>query len=101
MFFTAATQPTQPDYAALAMVGVLAVIVVIMVIRKSIANKKAAAEPISVAAPSQPAAAPGSAGQIKLNNVDPRTAAMVMAIVADKLEKPLNELRFISIKEVS
>ena len=44
--------------------------------------------------------APGSAGQLKLHNVDPKTAAMLMAIVADKLQKPLNELRFISIKEV-
>ena len=31
---------------------------------------------------------------------EPKTAAMIMAIVADKLQKPLNELRFISIKEV-
>ena len=31
---------------------------------------------------------------------DAVTAAMLMAIVADKLGKPLNELRFISIKEV-
>ena len=59
-----------------------------------------------VAAPAEPAApaaapeAPGSAGQLKLHNVEPKTAAMLMAIVADKLGKPLNELRFISIKEV-
>ena len=46
------------------------------------------------------AEAPGSAGQLKLYNVDPKTAAMLMAIVADKLQKPLNELRFISIREV-
>lgn len=45
--------------------------------------------------------APGSAGGVKLYNVDPRTAAMLMAIVADKTGKPLNELRFISIKEVA
>ena len=32
--------------------------------------------------------------------LDPKTAAMLMAIVADKTGKPLNELRFISIKEV-
>ena len=44
--------------------------------------------------------APGAAGQLKLHNVEPKTAAMLMAIVADKLGKPLNELRFISIKEV-
>ena len=44
--------------------------------------------------------APGSAGQLKLHDVEPKTAAMLMAIVADKMGKPLNELRFISIKEV-
>ena len=44
--------------------------------------------------------APGSAGDIKLYDTDPRDAAMIMAIVADKLGKPLNELRFRSIKEV-
>ncbi|MBQ7801214.1 MAG: OadG family protein [Oscillospiraceae bacterium] len=68
------------------------------------AAKAAAAAPVA-AAPAAPAAveaptAPGSAGQLKLHDVEPKTAAMVMAIVADKLGKPLNELRFISIKEV-
>ena len=53
----------------------------------------------SVAPKSWPEA-PGSAGALKLNNVEPKTAAMLIAIVADKLGKPLNELRFISIKEV-
>ena len=38
---------------------------------------------------------------IKLYNTDPRDAAMVMAIVADSLGKPINELRFISIREVT
>ena len=44
--------------------------------------------------------APGSAGRLLLHDVEPKTAAMIMAIVADKMGKPLNELRFISIKEV-
>lgn len=44
--------------------------------------------------------APGSAGELALHDVEPKTAAMLMAIVADKMGKPLNELRFISIKEV-
>ena len=52
------------------------------------------------AAPAAPAAAPGTAGEMKLYDTDPRDAAMVMAIVADKLGKPLNELRFKSIREV-
>jgi hypothetical protein len=46
------------------------------------------------------APAPGSAGHLKLHDVEPKVAAMAMAIVADKMGKPLNELRFISIKEV-
>ena len=46
------------------------------------------------------AAAPGSAGEVKLSNVPDKDAAMLMAIVAHKLNKPLNELRFKSIKEV-
>ena len=49
--------------------------------------------------PAQPLA-PGSAGDIKLYDTDLRDAAMIMAIVADELKKPINELRFISIKEV-
>ena len=60
---------------------------------------KAAAAPAPVA-PAAPAVAPGTAGQLKLHDVNPKTAAMIMAIVADKMGKPLNELRFISIKEV-
>ncbi len=44
--------------------------------------------------------APGSAGHVKLYDVPDKEAAMIMAIVADKLQKPLNELHFISIKEV-
>ena len=55
----------------------------------------AAAAPVVNAEP-----APGSAGKLKLHDVEPKTAAMLMAIVADKMGKPINELRFISIKEV-
>ena len=56
------------------------------------------AAPVAAAVSEQ--AAPGTAGQLKLHDVSPKTAAMLMAIVADKMGKPLNELRFISIKEV-
>lgn len=64
--------------------------------------KKATAN-VSPAAPAPVAeakTAPGSAGEIKLFDVPDKEAAMIMAIVADNLQKPLNELRFISIKEV-
>ena len=44
--------------------------------------------------------APGSAGKVKRFDVPDKEAAMIMAIVADQLGKPLNELRFKSIKEV-
>ena len=67
----------------------------------------AAASPTPVvasAAPAAPAAAsaaaPGTAGKVKIYDVPPKTAAMIMAIVANTMGKPLTELRFISIKEV-
>ena len=56
--------------------------------------------PVATAAAPESPAAPGTAGQLKLHDVEPKTAAMIMAIVADTMGKPLNELRFISIKEV-
>ena len=65
----------------------------------------AAAKASAPAVPAAPAAAPkkvapGSAGELKLYDVEPKTAAMIMAIVANQMGKPLNELRFKSIKEV-
>lgn len=44
--------------------------------------------------------AKGSAGHIKLYDVPDKEAAMIMAIVADTMQKPINELHFISIREV-
>ena len=84
--------------------GLIALMLVVIAIGKSF-SKKAKKEtpveaPVAAAPVAQAATAPGSAGQLKLHNVEPKTAAMLMAIVADKLGKPLNELRFISIKEV-
>ncbi len=70
---------------------------------KNAAAATAAVAAVPVAAPQAPQAAPlapGTAGQVKLYDVPPKTAAMLMAIVANKMGKPLNELRFISIKEV-
>lgn len=42
----------------------------------------------------------GTCGELKLINTDERDAAMIMAIVADEMQTPLNELRFKSIKRV-
>ena len=69
------------------------------------AAASAAAKATAPAVPAAPAAAPkkvapGSAGELKLYDVEPKTAAMLMAIVANQMGKPLNELRFKSIKEV-
>lgn len=58
-----------------------------------------AVEPVEETAPEQPLA-PGSAGHVKRYDVPDKEAAMVMAVVAYKMQKPLNELRFLSIKEV-
>ena len=92
---------------AVVFIGLILLMAVMMImgaIMVSRAKKAAAAAPAAAAVPTAPAApkapAPGSAGELKLYDTDPRDAAMVMAIVADTLGKPLNELRFKSIKEV-
>lgn len=88
--------------------GLVLLMIVVVIIGKIFAAKaaKKQAEAPAVAAAPAPVpeapkpTAPGSAGALKLHDVEPKTAAMLMAIVADKMGKPLNELRFISIKEV-
>ena len=100
-------------YAILGMLVVFFALVLLMVIIKVLIKitdkkeaKKAAAAAAAAPVIEEPAPvkengpAPGSAGQIKLYTTDPKDAAMIMAIVADSLGKPLNELRFISIREV-
>ena len=86
----------------LGLVLLMCVVMIMGRIMVSKANKAKAAAPAAAPAAPAPAAepAPGSAGELKLYDTDPRDAAMVMAIVADTLGKPINELRFISIKEV-
>ena len=93
--------------------GLILLMCVITIMGKAFTAKETAAKkaPKAAAAPAaapvaaapvvaEPQLAPGTAGQLKLHDVSPKTAAMIMAIVADKMGKPLNELRFISIKEV-
>ena len=89
--------------------GLILLMVVVMIIGKMFSRKQtekkaetvAAPAPVAVAAePAAAPVAPGTAGALKLHDVPPKTAAMIMAIVADTMGKPLNELRFISIKEV-
>ena len=86
--------------------GLILLMIVVTVIGKIFIarDKKQATVAATAAAPAPVEApkpvAPGAAGELKLHDVEPKTAAMLMAIVADKMGKPLNELRFISIKEV-
>ena len=85
--------------------GLVMLMVVVMVMGKIMVARarKAQAAAAVEAAPVEAAPvaeAPGTAGELKLYDTDPRDAAMIMAIVADTLGKPLNQLRFISIKEV-
>ena len=92
---------------AMVFVGLILLMVLTVILGKvftAAAKKKTApaAAPVVEETPAAEApTAPGAAGQLKLYNVEPKTAAMVMAIVADKMGKPINELRFISIKEVA
>lgn len=89
-------------------IGLILLMCVVMVmasvfIKKAKKTAEASVETPVEAVPEEKAVppAPGSAGDIKLYNTDPRDAAMIMAIVANQLGKPINELRFKSIKEVT
>ena len=102
--------PTAGGYAILGycvvFFGLILLMCVVMIMGKIMTRKKAeaVAAPVESSAPAAPVVpaekAPGTAGEFKLYNTDPKDAAMVMAIVADSLGKPINELRFISIREV-
>ena len=93
---------------AVVFIGLILLMAVIMIMgsimvsraKKAQAAAAAAAAPAEAEAAAVKAQAPGTAGELKLYDTDPRDAAMVMAIVADALGKPLNQLRFKSIKEV-
>jgi Oxaloacetate decarboxylase, gamma chain. len=85
--------------------GVLVVLMCMVKILRGIMEAKAtaapAAAPAAAAAPASANMIPakGSLGEVKLHDVEDKTAAMLMAIVADEMKAPLNELRFISIRE--
>ena len=102
-------------YSGIGLMIVFAVLallmVIIMIMRKFFSRNENKAAPEKAAAPViEAAAAPavkkdgpranGSCGGLVLNGVEEKTAAMLMAIVADRLGKPLCELRFISVREI-
>ena len=108
-----------PTAAGTALLGYLVVffglvlLMCVLFIMGAVGAKKRAREEAAKAIPAPAEEAPiltlentlpkakGTAGELKLYNTDPKDAAMIMAIVADTLGKPLNELRFISIREVT
>ena len=109
LFFAIPGKIYIPMTAIYAVLAVAAVIALVLFLRSKSGKAPAAAPAAAAPAAAAPAVAeetsaapvaPGSAGRLKLYDTPPKTAAMVMAIVADRLGKPINELRFISIKEV-
>ena len=100
---------------AIVFLGIALLVLVVVLMGRIMSRKKPAPaapaaerQPVPAPAPvpgASPApelpAAPGSAGEVKLYDVPDKDAAMIMAIVADELKIPLNELRFISIREVN
>ena len=70
-------------------------------IMKRKTDKPQATAPALTEKPKTVVAEPSEAkGEVELYGVHPRDAAMIMAIVADGLGKPLDTLHFKSIKEV-
>lgn len=99
--------PTIAETLLISLVGfvvVFLVLIVLMCIIWLLGKSVAAAGGKNVSAPvpaPAPAAAPVAAPVgLKLENVTEKEAAMIMAIVADEMEKDPAELNFISIKEV-
>lgn len=90
--------------SVIGMAVVFAVLIILMVLISLMSklmkkNTETVAETVAPAA-APAATAPGSCGEVKIYDVPDKTAAQLMAITADKLDAPLNTLRFISIKEV-
>ena len=92
---------------AIVFLGIALLVLVVVLMGKLMTAKKPAVTapapgPVQAVPAAAPAAkAPGAAGDLKLYDTPERDAAMIMAIVADELHTPINELRFISIREVN
>ena len=91
---------------AIVFLGLSLLMWVVIALGKVMTAKTAKTVPAQEVKPAAPApvvskeAAKGTAGTILLHDVPEREAAMVMAVVAHRLGKPLNQLRFKSIREV-
>ncbi len=108
-----ADRPTDPSIYLLAVIGFGSVFVVLMIFWLIISLMQKNKDKNSVASPvaeistdvdthtqEQMLPAKNSHGECDLHDVDDKTAAFIMAIVADKMQAPLNELYFKSIQEI-
>lgn len=100
---------TIPQVLLISLIGLSVVFCVLIVLMAFIkimslivgaAEKKAKNETKPESQNEEKRLAKGSCGEVCMFDVPDRIAAMAMAIVADEMQVPLNELRFISIKEV-
>lgn len=94
-----------PPVPAVVVAAVAILLIAYVYISKAINSKKNAVETAKapaapVAPPAAPAAVSGPAapsGDLELVGTDEKTAAVIMAIVSDKSDIPLNRLQFKSI----
>jgi Na+-transporting methylmalonyl-CoA/oxaloacetate decarboxylase gamma subunit len=113
-FFDALRVSATGFVVVIAELAVLAVLVFLLskivrsAVRISEKKKAVAAGPEVAAAQPEPLAAPPvnalppnrSNGELELINTDEATAAVIMAIVSDKADIPLNRLNFIRIEQL-
>ena len=106
--------PSITDALIIALVGFATVFVVLIVLMGIIAlisklfggkkapaaNEDVSAVPEAVSAVPEAECADDNYTGVRLHGVDDKTAAIIMAIVAHELNKPLDNLRFISVREV-
>lgn len=100
--------PSIPDVLLISLVGFVTVFVVLVVLMCIIVliSKLFSERKTPKPTPTEPEAIVDPDTQVdsytgvKLIGVSDKEAAILMAIVADTLQKPLDNLRFISIKEV-
>ena len=92
---------------AVVFVGLVLLMAVVTLLGRAMMASRKEKQAEAPAAPPPPAApapkvqeAKGTGGTVLLHDVPEREAAMVMAVVAHRLGKPLNQLRFKSIREV-
>ena len=95
-------------WGVLAFVILFIVVAAIVFLVKFFAAKKNAEAEVEApegdaleSAPDMSEPAPGRSGEVVLRNVTDREAVLLMAITAEKLQKPINTLQFVSITKIS